>query len=277
MKVFNASAKSDRRTRIKSNIVGTESFGNREFTMSALNKPYVQVVNGRYGPCYVFKQDEYLGRSVINYGEYNKDECEYIVKLADSRPGLVLDIGANIGNISQALIAAGHRVIAFEPQPEVFELLKLNCATAECHNLALGAVKATMQMPAVDYSMSGNFGGLGIGLGTGLEVHVHTLDSFGLQDIGVMKIDVEGFEENVLRGAVETIRRCRPIIYLEADRLEKLASLERFLDSLGYDFTPHTPPLFNPANFFGNTRNIWGKNFVSYNWDCRPGIRGLGD
>ncbi len=238
--------------------------------MSILDKSHVQLVNGRYGPCYTFKRDEFLGRSVFSYGEYNKDECEYIVKLADSRPGLVLDIGANIGNISQALIASGHQVVAFEPQPEVFELLKLNCPAADCRNHALGDVETTLQMPAVDYSRRGNFGGLGIGMGTGLAVKVLSLDSLAFENVSVMKIDVEGFEENVLRGAVDTIRRCRPIIYLEADRREKLASLARLLDTLEYDYIEHNPPLFNPDNFFGNKRNIWGRNYGSLNWDCRP-------
>lgn len=238
--------------------------------MTAPSKSRVQVVNGRYGPCHVFAHDEYLGRSVVSYGEYNKDECEYITRLAAMRPGLVLDIGANIGNISQALVASGHRVVAFEPQPEVFALLKLNCPTAECYNVALGAEKATLQMPAVDYSRPGNFGALEIGGGTGLAVEVRTLDSFAFQDVSLLKIDVEGFEESVLRGGIETIRRCQPIIYLEADRPEKLASLAYFLDALGYERTPHNPPLFNPDNFFRNKENIWGQNFASFNWDCRP-------
>jgi hypothetical protein len=148
--------------------------------------------------------------------------------------------------------------------------LKLNCPAADCRNHALGDVETSLQMPAVDYSKRGNFGGLGIGMGTGLRVKVLTLDSLAFENVSVMKVDVEGFEENVLRGAVDTIRRCRPLIYLEADRNEKLDSLARFLDSLGYDHTPHNPPLFNPDNFFNNMRNIWGKNFASMNWDCRP-------
>lgn len=244
--------------------------------MITATKPYVQLVMGRYGPCYSFRKDEFIGRSVYSYGEYNKDECEYIVGLAKMRSGsLAIDAGANIGNISQALVASGIRVVAFEPQLEVFDLLKLNCPTAECHNLALGAAEATLQMPDVDYSKRGNFGGVGFGMGPGLDVEVRTLDSFDFQDVGLIKIDVEGFEENVLKGAVETIRRWRPIIYLEADRKENLGSLARFLEYLGYDYVAHFPPLFNPDNFFGNKRNIWNKNYVSQNWDCRPrGERG---
>jgi len=238
--------------------------------MNIKDKPYVQLIEGRYGPCYVFNTDEYLGKSVINYGEYNKEECEHIVALANEKKGLVLDIGANIGNISQALISAGHEVVAFEPQPEVCELLRLNCPSAVVHNLAVGATNSIVQIPKIDYSQSGNFGGVSIDSGIGLVIEVRTLDSYKLNDVSLIKIDVEGFEEQVLLGAQETIARSKPIIYLEADRVEKLAALDDILKSMAYTHTPHNPPLFNPDNFFKNPTNIWDKNYASMNWECRP-------
>ena len=238
--------------------------------MNIKDKSYVQLVNGRYGPCYTFRRDEYLGRSVFSYGEYNKDECEHIVRLANEKKGLVLDIGANIGNISQALISAGHYVIAFEPQPEVFELLKLNCPGARTYNVGLGSLNTIMQIPKLDYSKRGNYGAISIGTGIGLDVEVKTLDSFNFENVSLIKIDVEGFEEEVLLGGELTILNSKPIIYLEADRLEKLPSLAKKLNSMGYKYTPHNPPLFNPDNFFKNRTNIWRKDFYSLNWECRP-------
>jgi FkbM family methyltransferase len=238
--------------------------------MNIKDKPYIQLIHGRYGPCYVFTTDEYLSKSVINYGEYNKDECEHIVTLANEKKGLVLDIGANIGNISQALISAGHEVIAFEPQPEVFELLKLNCPSATVHNVALGATSAIMQIPKIDYSKKGNFGGVSMGSGMGLVVEIRTLDSYNFHNVSLIKIDVEGFEEQVLLGARETIAASKPIIYLEADRVEKLAVLDDILQEMGYSHVSHNPPLFNPDNLFKNVNNVWDKNYASMNWECRP-------
>lgn len=233
-------------------------------------KPTLQTVNGRYGPCTFIKGDEYLGRSVFSYGEYNKEECEHIVALANERKGeLILDIGANIGNVSQALVAAGHEVRAFEPQPEVYNCLIKNIKPEWCLNVGLGDRNTEMFMPALDYSKKGNFGGISIGGNSGITVKVNTLDSYNFENVGVMKIDVEGFEEKVLRGAVETIKRCKPIIYLEADRQEKLVSLAAYLKELGYSHKSHNPPLYSPDNFFGNKKNIWGRNFVSLNWECR--------
>jgi FkbM family methyltransferase len=233
-------------------------------------KPTIQTVNGRYGPCSFIKGDEYLGRSVFSYGEYNKEECEHIVALAQERPGsLILDIGANIGNVSQALVFAGFEVRAFEPQPEIYNVLKMNVKPEWCINAGLGDYESEMFMPEVDYSKRGNFGGISIGGNRGIIVDVKTLDSYNFENVGVMKIDVEGFEEKVLRGAIETIKRCKPIIYLEADRKEKLLSLAALLDELGYDHKPHNPALFSPHNFFGNPKNVWDKNYVSLNWECR--------
>lgn len=226
----------------------------------------LQTVNGRYGSCTFIRGDEYLGRSMFSYGEYNREECSRIVSLAS---GLVIDVGANIGCISQALEFNGFEVVAFEPQVEVFNCLRKNIS-GECYNVALGSKSGEAYMPFVDYSKKGNYGGLGIGGFRGNVVQVKTLDSYNFQEVGLIKIDVEGYEEEVLRGAVETIDRCRPILYVEADRLEKLDSLRRFIVSLGYSIEEHNPPLFSMDNYFGLKRNIWGKNFVSKNWECKP-------
>ena len=68
-----------------------------------------------------------------------------------------------------------------------------------------------------------------------------TLDSLQLTEVDFIKIDCEGYEENVLRGAVETIERDRPVIIVEQKRdmatarfgLEPLGAV-KFLQSLGY-------------------------------------------
>ena len=184
---------------------------------------------------------------------------------------LVLDIGANIGVISQALEFSGFTVESFEPQPEVFGLLRRNMK-GRCHNLALASRVGVTTIPKVNYDEVNNFGGLSCGTASksrgAIEVKVETLDSFNFANVGLMKIDVEGFEEEVLRGGVETINRCSPVLYLEDDRKEKSPSLHAFLKELGYRFEVHAPPLYRERNFFGKKQNIWDKNFVSRNIVC---------
>lgn len=237
-------------------------------------KPYVATVEGRWGKCSFFDKDFYIGASMANYGECSPDETEYLIKLAEiaAKDGkLVLDIGANIGVISQALEYSGFTVEAFEPQPEVYELLKQNIK-GKAHNMALGSKPGVTVVPNLDYSQVNNYGGISINTASksrgAIQVQVATLDSFNYQNVGLIKIDVEGFEEEVLKGAVETIKRCSPVMYIEDDRQDKSASLRQFLKDLGYRFKMHQPPLFRAQNFFNKPDDIWDKPYTSKNLVC---------
>jgi hypothetical protein len=74
-------------------------------------------------------------------------------------------------------------------------------------------------------------------------------------------------ELQVLRGAAKLIERARPLLYVENDKQEKSADLIRYIDSIGYNLYWHRPPLFNPTNFLGNPRNVFG-NILSHNMLC---------
>lgn len=229
-----------------------------------------KTVESRWGLCKFFAKDEYVGRSMYYYGEYNPDETEMILELSGN--GLCLDIGANIGCISMALASAGKEVIAFEPQPEVYKLLVENFKGVS-HNCALGSVEGTVEMPKVQYSTKGNFGGLSIGMKSiygSYNVPVRTLDSLELKGISFIKIDVEGFETEVLRGGRETILRDKPILYIEDDRIEKRSELRDYIKSLGYTYEMHQPPLYRESNFFNHKKNVWDKLYASHNLICRP-------
>lgn len=227
-------------------------------------------VNGRWGPCRFLGKDEYVGRSMFSYGEYNPDETEMILSLAKGR---CLDIGANIGCITQALLSAGFTVDAFEPQPEIFELLEYNARGAVTHNTAVGNEAGMATMPKVQYAAKGNFGGLGLFessiYGT-IKVPVTTIDSFGYDDVGFIKIDVEGYEYEAITGARETINRCRPILYVEDDRTEKSRALRQLISSMDYTIEEHKPTLYREKNFFDLKKNVWDKNYASHNLICKP-------
>lgn len=239
----------------------------------------IGTIESRWGVCKYFLKDEYVGRSVRNYGEYNPDETEKVLELVSEREGLFVDIGANIGCIAMAVASAGRDVIAFEPQPEVYKLMAENVVSSggevvAC-NYALGSEEGVADMPKVAYSEKGNFGGLGIGTRSVLgyiSVPVRTLDSLELPKVAMMKIDVEGFELEVLKGARETIMRDSPIMYIEDDRTDKSASLRKYIrEDLGYWIEEHKPRLYRENNFLGLNKNIWAPyNFASHNIICRP-------
>ena len=226
-------------------------------------------IDGRWGRTYFIGKDEYVGRSLFHYGEYNPDETEMIISLAS---GLCLDIGANFGVIGQALETSGFTVEAFEPQPDVYNILTKN-VSGVCHNTAVGSTFGFTTMPKIFLGSRANYGGQACGthglLGD-IKVPVTTIDSFTYKDVGFMKIDVEGYEEEVLRGASSTIARCRPVMYIEDDRAEKSSSLRRYISSLGYTIEEHRPPLYRENNFFGLKRNIWDRSYASHNLICKP-------
>jgi FkbM family methyltransferase len=224
-----------------------------------------------------FPHDYYIGGALERYGEYSHLELELLLRYL--KPGdVVVEAGANIGchtlPIAQVVGASG-RVLAFEPQRILNQMLCANLALNAVWNVfaeraAVGAVAGEIGVPPIDYSEPGNFGGVSLGVGAET-VQVRTIDEFHLKRCDLIKIDVEGMELDVLKGAAGTIRRLRPTLYVENDRAEKSEALVRYLDELDYDLWWHLPPLFNPQNFKRDRDNVYSVNecpVVSLNMLC---------
>ena len=115
--------------------------------------------------------------------------------------------------------------------------------------------------------------------GAGDTVPLMTVDSLKLDAVHLMKIDVEGMEADVLAGAKMTIKRHRPVIYLENDRKEKSPSVIRLLQNADYRLWWHLPPLFNPNNHAGNKTNRFGRilsiNILAVPKERRADIRDM--
>ncbi len=86
---------------------------------------------------------------------------------------------------------------------------------------------------------------------------------------GLLTIDVEGMELDVLRGAEQLIAKCRPVIFFEADRELKKRDLFAWLRDRQYDLYWWRTPLFNPANFKQNAvdtmQHASGAQYVAEN------------
>lgn len=232
----------------------------------------------RFGHLLYNRHDIYLGRSIAVYGEYSHFETE-IFRIFAREGGTVLDIGANIGYHTLAMarfVGPGGQVIAFEPQRIIFQLLCANMAlnsiaNVHCRHGAVGRELGTVTVPILDYGRNNNFGGLGLGVdyARGEPVAVIPIDQLELPDCRFIKIDVEGMECEALQGAVETIRRCQPVLYVENDRRERSPELIHLLLSMDYRLFWHLPPLFNPDNFKGEARDIF-PGLLSVNLLCLP-------
>ncbi len=231
----------------------------------------------RHGLMLYNVHDLYVGRSLDLYGEFSQGEVDLFQQIV--KPGqLVVEVGANIGAhtvwLAQTVGPTG-TVIAFEPQRIVYQTLCANLAlnsltNVHCLCAAAGKAPGEIVVPPLDYSQTNNYGGLELGgYQQGETVYVVTIDSLKLPRCHFLKIDVEGMEQAVLEGAVQTIAAFAPILYVENDRQHKSAALIRCLDGLGYNLYWHRPPLFNPNNFSGNPENVFS-NIVSLNMLCLP-------
>jgi FkbM family methyltransferase len=219
----------------------------------------------REGAMIYIINDRWIGRGLDKYGEVSHGEVVFLSQLI--RPGMtILDVGANIGLLTlpfARLVRPGGRVIAFEPQRSIYQMLCGNLAlnaidNVFAHNSAVGRQAGSITVPPIDYTLPGNFGGVSIGVsGAGETVPLVTIDSLALARCDFIKIDVEGMELDVLEGAGNTLRRFRPCLYLENDRLEKSPALIEFLLALDYQLYWHTPSLFRADNFFGDDEDIF--------------------
>ena len=145
----------------------------------------------------------------------------------------VVDVGAQYADY--AIICNklyGASVTAFEPLRVNFNralyLIRKNRADVEIHNMGLSDVSERVGIHSNNYMLRSD--------GTGdfsEEVQFVKMDDLNLQP-DLFKIDVEGFEMNVLRGATNTISHCRPRIIIEthSSLLEK--GVNDFLSAMGY-------------------------------------------
>ena len=234
----------------------------------------------RHGPMLFNRRDRYIGRSLDAYGEYSEYEITVLNQLL-RRGAFVVEAGANIGThavpIARMIGPVGH-LHAFEPQRLTFQILCANLAlngivNVSAHWAALGRTAGRARVPQLDPKSEQNFGGVGIEWEADANsVPVTTIDAMDLSRLDLVKADVEGMEMAVLEGGRETIRRLRPVLYLENDRRDRSPDLIRTLESLGYRAWWHIVPMFRPDNFAGNADNIFN-GVISLNLLALPAER----
>ncbi len=234
------------------------------------------LVEGRHGLFLANHHDSFVGRALIEYGEYSKDEWDVLAQLCPVG-GFVIEVGANVGThtvpFAKAVGPAG-QVIAIEPQPFLHQNLCANIALNSLTNVltyqcGCGAASEQMTIPIIDYTVEGNFGGVSLGKSeTGFSVDVRPLDSLlPSRTVTLLKVDVEGMEQDVLAGAARLIEKYNPVLYLENDRVSKSQSLIEYVWNLGYDAWWHLPKLYSKNNFFENDNDHY-ENIVSVNIIC---------
>jgi len=209
-----------------------------------LAKPY-QLIKGRHGWFLVNPDDVYLGRAITHYGEYG--EIEWLVIEQLMRPGRdAVEVGANIGthtvSMARTLAGMGRQLLAVEPQPVVFQNLCANIALNGIFNV-LAENAACSDKPGwlsfQSYDLAGEINSGGVSMredGAGNQ----RVRSLRLDDlipphfqVGLIKIDVDGYEGKVLQGGMRTFAKHRPAIMLELHKDELIRFGETRRDVVG--------------------------------------------
>lgn len=169
---------------------------------------------------------------LLGEGRYEPAESRFVSHCV--KPGhVVIDAGANFGwytTLFSRLVGAGGQVHAFEPVPATSAVLRRNCELSRCRNVrvntcALGSRTATR---IVYLPSAGASGDASMYPEEGRKVEAiacptTALDAYyrqeGIVRCDFIKCDVEGAELEFLHGAADVIRRCRPILMLEVNRL----------------------------------------------------------
>jgi FkbM family methyltransferase len=172
------------------------------------------------------------------------------------RPGTIIDAGAHDGRLTLPLAALPEsHVIAFEPLPPAFARLRSAVTgldprvTLRPEALSDRAGEVTLSVPRVSGAAQEEWASIvkdytaimrddpRVDATDTWIVPTVTLDSLGLTNVTAIKIDVEGAEEEVLRGGLDLLRLCRPVLSVEIEERHRAGStraIPHLLRPLGY-------------------------------------------
>ncbi|MDB5538997.1 MAG: group 1 glycosyltransferase [Devosia sp.] len=204
-------------------------------------------------------EEDHIARVIRRTGTFYEAELLSDLRSRLFFPACAVDVGAHVGNHSVYFAhVLGIRTIAFEPNPVNCVHLEANVrdngleGLCRVRNAAVGAANGHVRTVS---STEGNSGMATVETDPAGAVVMVTLDDEILEEaaIDVIKIDVEGWELEVLRGAERSLRRHRPLLYIEIME-PKFAEVETHLRERGYlcwkrfNFTPTF--LFMPVERF---------------------------
>lgn len=229
------------------------------------NTPYNELIKARHGTWCVQSADKFMARGLREIGECGEDETQLLCSIV-SAGDTAIDCGANIGLRALPLAEkVGNRgfVFAFEPERINFLNLCANIAinsrySAYPMNIACGAEHGEIVIPFVDPWQCDNIGLIdlrkGETTGKGFAIPVVPIDQFGLSP-KLIKIDVEGMECEVLSGAIKTIERCLPYMFVECFDTNSMLRHVEIFKHLKYDGYYFESNLWQENNFSNINKN----------------------
>ena len=180
-----------------------------------------------------------------NHRYYEEEMIKFI--LDNYKKGIFIDVGSSIGNHTMAFSKVADKVHSFEPYFGTFfqQLLILhvnNIKNVEPHSVSLGNTHGTKKFYFDKKSSGGGFTDDERGE---YVVPIVKLDDFNFENITLIKIDVEGYELEVLKGSIKSLKKWKPDIFIECSTEKMLKDVTEILEPLGYkqyekvfNFTP---------------------------------------
>jgi len=154
---------------------------------------------------------------------------------------LAIDVGGNIGSYTYPLSRLAKQVVTFEPNPlylERLRALRLNNVTFEDAALSDRSGSAPLRIPVAasgeeDQGMASiDKRAIPGEISRAFDVKTRRLDDYGFDNVGFVKIDVEGHEEAVLQGALQTLERNRPVLLVEIEERRNPGAVGRVREQL---------------------------------------------
>lgn len=251
---------------MKSTIPSSKKYEETSYYKNKSINEKICLINGKYGNFFIMSNDVGVGKTIKETGVWSDKHIalfKHLVKKGDT----VLDIGANIGHHSVCfakIVGDQGHVFAFEPQLPVYHILCANAMLNESSNIypiraAVGEQNGIVSLPSMDYNTDENFGALcleNIRRPNTQIIKKISIDEFisdpsnDISSVNFIKIDVQTFELFVLHGAIKTLTKYKPHIFVEISPywMKKINNYDyreiyRFLKTCGYVFiTPELEP-----------------------------------
>jgi FkbM family methyltransferase len=206
------------------------------------------------------------GQMLLEHGNASTVEADVCARLLFERchdqqisQPIIFDVGANIGTWTtwMANFFPNGQLHAFEPQRLVAQILAGNCAinnitNVYVHQMALGEESSTVTISEPDYDQCQSFGNFSLidskrikTTSNNIIVQQKSIDEtmpmLQLNRLDLLKIDAEGMDYMILKGATNTLKTHQPIIFVEhSDTFSTLRSqILNFLEWLGYECQDH--------------------------------------
>lgn len=216
---------------------------------------YVEILDTHFGKVKILKGDRNQGYYYKENGKHiDHAHIDRLKKIIENKEKpVILDVGCNIGWFSLELKAfnISSKIIAFEPQSTLCNIFAdsvelNNFKDITIHNIAVGAHNDSINAPVFDYSLRSNYGGVEIDPKKQHKEYIgqkpikyetiplRTLDSFSFDRVDLLKIDVESMEDKVLLGAIKTIKKHKPVIFIEFLKSD-VRALKTQIESLHYE------------------------------------------